>query len=204
MESKWDPMEKWEHEREIFEQKKNRIKICSKVYIICGLIVLIFAAALIALAKTTENCYGDIENNGKLCRNWFFIDWNHYNWKTKRKLFHILDYHNLSYQRQNKIKFYATSVGDFGWSKTLWSQITDELTKIIHFQRHFVKTIILLIKIWKKIWNLGSNCSDPLEGGGTIYSNGFFCSVNFCRSICSSLWVETGIIRKLVQRRIWN
>ncbi|XP_075258182.1 uncharacterized protein LOC142350282 [Convolutriloba macropyga] len=67
MESKWDPMEKWEHEREIFEQKKNRIKICSKVYIICGLIVLIFAAALIALAKTTENCYGDIENNGFRC-----------------------------------------------------------------------------------------------------------------------------------------
>ena len=23
------------------------------------------------------------------------------------------------------------------------------------------------------------SCSDPLEGGGTIYSNGFFCSVNF-------------------------
>ena len=44
----------------------------------------------------------------------------------------------------------------------------------------------------------------PLEGGGTLYSNGFFCSVNFRRSIYSSYRVETDIIRKLVQRRIWN
>ena len=32
----------------------------------------------------------------------------------------------------------------------------------------------------------------------------FFCSVNFGRSIYSSYRVETGIIRKLVHRRIWN
>ena len=43
-----------------------------------------------------------------------------------------------------------------------------------------------------------------LEGGGTIYSNGFFCSDNFRRSIYSSQRVEIGIIRKLIQRRIWN
>ena len=29
-------------------------------------------------------------------------------------------------------------------------------------------------------------CSDSLEGGGTIYSNCFFCSDNFDRSIYSS------------------
>ena len=44
----------------------------------------------------------------------------------------------------------------------------------------------------------------PLEGGGTIYSNGFFCSDNFGRSTYSPQRVETGITKKLVQRRIWN
>ena len=42
----------------------------------------------------------------------------------------------------------------------------------------------------------------PLEGGGTTYSNGFF----FVQSILADRYihrrVETGIIRKLVQRRI--
>ena len=47
-------------------------------------------------------------------------------------------------------------------------------------------------------------CSDPLEEGITIYSNGFFCSVNFDRSIYSSLRVVSGIIKKPVQPRIWN
>ena len=43
-----------------------------------------------------------------------------------------------------------------------------------------------------------------LWGGGTIYSNGFFCSVNFGRSIYSSQRNKSGIIKKLVQRRIQN
>ena len=37
----------------------------------------------------------------------------------------------------------------------------------------------------------------PLEGGGTIYSNGFFCSDNFGRSIYSSYRIGSGIIKKL-------
>ena len=36
----------------------------------------------------------------------------------------------------------------------------------------------------------------PLEGGGTIYSNGFFCSDNFDRSIYSSYRLVSGIIKK--------
>ena len=44
----------------------------------------------------------------------------------------------------------------------------------------------------------------PLVGGGTIYSNGFFCSVNFGRSIYSSQRNVSGIIKKLIQRRIQN
>ena len=45
----------------------------------------------------------------------------------------------------------------------------------------------------------------PLVGGGTIYSNVFFfCSVNFGRSIYSSQRNVSGIIKKLVQRRIQN
>ena len=43
-----------------------------------------------------------------------------------------------------------------------------------------------------------------LVGGGTIYSNGFFCSVNFGRSIYSSSRNVSGIIKKLVQRRVRN
>ena len=44
----------------------------------------------------------------------------------------------------------------------------------------------------------------PLVGGGTIYSNGFFYSVNFGRSIYSSQRNVSGIIEKLVQRKIQN
>ena len=44
----------------------------------------------------------------------------------------------------------------------------------------------------------------PLEGGGLYTQMGFFSSDNFGRLIYSSYRVEIGIIRKLVQRRIWN
>ena len=47
------------------------------------------------------------------------------------------------------------------------------------------------------------HCSNPLVGVGTICSDGLFCSVNFVQSIYSSYWVETGIIKKPVQRRVW-
>ena len=45
----------------------------------------------------------------------------------------------------------------------------------------------------------------PLLRGEELYTQmGFFCSVNFGRSIYSSKRVETGIIRKLVQCRMRN
>ena len=49
-------------------------------------------------------------------------------------------------------------------------------------------------------------CSDPTCGGGEeLYTQmGFFCSVNFGRSIYSSQRNVSGIIKKLVQRRIHN
>ena len=40
----------------------------------------------------------------------------------------------------------------------------------------------------------------PVEGGGTIHSNGFFCSDNFGRSRIT----RSCIIKKPVQRRVWN
>ena len=40
--------------------------------------------------------------------------------------------------------------------------------------------------------------------GGTMYSNVFFCSVNFVRSLYSSLIDIGGIIRKHPHPRIWN
>ena len=45
---------------------------------------------------------------------------------------------------------------------------------------------------------------NPLVGEGTIYSNGFFCSINFGRSIYSSWRNMSSIIKKLIQRRIRN
>ena len=50
-------------------------------------------------------------------------------------------------------------------------------------------------------------CSDHTcggGGGGTIYSNRFFCSDNFGRSIYSSWRNVSGIIKKTDQRRIQN
>ena len=45
----------------------------------------------------------------------------------------------------------------------------------------------------------------PLVGGGELYTKlVFFCSVNFGRSIYSSQRNVSGIIKKLVQRRIQN
>ena len=45
----------------------------------------------------------------------------------------------------------------------------------------------------------------PLLNGEELYTQiGFYCSDNFGRSIYSSYRVESEIIRKLVQRRIWN
>ena len=43
-----------------------------------------------------------------------------------------------------------------------------------------------------------------LEGGGAIYSKGFFCSVNFDSSIYSLKRVVSGIIDKPFQGRIWD
>ena len=49
-------------------------------------------------------------------------------------------------------------------------------------------------------------CSDPhFSGeGGTIHSTGFFCSVNFGRSIYSSHRIVIGIVKKHIQRRKRN
>ena len=45
----------------------------------------------------------------------------------------------------------------------------------------------------------------PLVGGEELYTQmGFFCSVNFGRSIYSSQRNVSGINKKLVQRRIQN
>ena len=44
----------------------------------------------------------------------------------------------------------------------------------------------------------------PPEGRGTIYSNGFFCSDNFDRSIYSSYKAVSGINIKPLQSRIQN
>ena len=44
----------------------------------------------------------------------------------------------------------------------------------------------------------------PLEGEELNIQTDFFCSDNFRRSIYSSSRVDTSIIRKRVQRRIWN
>ena len=52
-----------------------------------------------------------------------------------------------------------------------------------------------------------SICGGGGGGGGRrhcILDRVFFCSVNFGRSIYSIQRVEIGIIRKPVQRRIWN
>ena len=87
---------------------------------------------------------------------------------------------------------------------TTWSSkvVKNILWKILFFHplQCFVQRII---DIYPTIIDY---CSDPSSGGGEeLYTQmGFFCSVNFGRSIYSSYRVETGIIRKLVQRRIWN
>ena len=46
--------------------------------------------------------------------------------------------------------------------------------------------------------------STLLRGEELYTQMGFFCSVNFRRSIYSLWRFETGIIRKLLQRRIWS
>ena len=55
-------------------------------------------------------------------------------------------------------------------------------------------------------WNVYFIVPTPLVGGGEeLYTQmGFFCSVNFGRSIYSSQRNVSGIIKKLVQRRIQN
>ena len=44
----------------------------------------------------------------------------------------------------------------------------------------------------------------PFAGGGTIYTIGGFCAVNFCRSMFSSLRVVSLAMRKLVKCKISN
>ena len=66
--------------------------------------------------------------------------------------------------------------------------------------------VFFRILVHSRIVNLKSNCSDPTCGGGEeLYTQmGFFCSVNFGRLIYSSQRNVSGIIKKLVQRRIQN
>ena len=69
-----------------------------------------------------------------------------------------------------------------------------------------ISTIITVVNIVFAMINTALLFRPLLRGGGRNYILKwvFFCSVNFGRSIYSPQRVQTGIIRKLAQRRIWN
>ena len=66
----------------------------------------------------------------------------------------------------------------------------------------FVIQVTRVIQVYVKYKVQQLVVPTPLVGGGTICSNGFFCSDNFGRSKYSSQRNVSGIIKKLIQRRI--
>ena len=107
---------------------------------------------------------------------------------------------NFSNQKRQSLTIF---LGKLKTNMAIFS--TSFQTSIIHFMRFLnLETMIKFLNTSHTIFdnhvnnmnemhvyfektNKKAYCSDPLEGGGTIYSTGFFfCSVNFRRSIYSS------------------